>query len=185
MQEREREDLLGNVEKYQVPIEVKAGRDPYQFGAALEEKGMALARVTKGRGRAQPKEATHWKTRNEWRATYREGEFVVITQHGDVHSLNKRTTGHDPKQVQSFLEKAEWKGLAGIEGTKQMMQTRADERAQQRQDIAGSNQFRPDGPPPATWIETQVKHSRRQKCEGPRIEAASSLVFRRGGQDWK
>jgi relaxase-like protein len=177
MQEREREDLLGNVAKYQVPIEVKAGRDPYQFGAALEEKGMALARVTKDEAERIRKEAAHWKTHNEWRPTYREGEFVVITQHGDVYSLNKRTTGHDPKQVQSFLEKAEWKGLLGIEGTKQMMHTRADERAQQRQDVRDQiNSDRMDRAR-ATWMRDWSSIRDGKSAKAPRIEAASSLVL--------
>lgn len=133
MQERERKNPEGEVEKYKVPIPVKAGRDPYQFGAALEQKGMVLARATKDEAEHSRKEAEHWKTHGEWRPTYREGEIVVVTQRGHVYSLNRRTTGHDAKEVQSFLAKAEWKGLGGIAATKEAMQARASRRDLDRQ----------------------------------------------------
>lgn len=116
-------------------IALKGERDPYQFAATLEAKGMTLARVTKDEAERSQKEAAHWKKHGEWQPSYREGEFLVITQGGNVYSLNKRTTGHDPKQVQSFLEKADWKGLSGIDGTKQIMQARAELRFSERQAI--------------------------------------------------
>jgi hypothetical protein len=182
MQEREQLDLSGNVEKYQVPIQVKGGRDPYQFGAALEEKNMALARVTKDEAERSQKEAAHWKTHGERRPSYQEGEFVVITPRGDVYQLNRRTTGQDAKQVQSFLEKADWKGLTGIEGTKQIMQTRADERAQQRQAVR--DQIYADRMDCAGWISFRdwapTRYSKSAKA--PKIEATSSLVFGAAGK---
>jgi hypothetical protein len=133
MQERERENLTGEIETYHVPIALKSGRDPYRFGAALEEKGMALARATKDEAERSQQEAEHWKKHGEWRPTYREGEFVVVTQRGAVYSLNRRTTGHDAEKVQQFLAKAEWKALPGIEAAKETMRARAEQRGLERQ----------------------------------------------------
>lgn len=133
MQERERKDLSGNIEKYQVPITLKSSRDPYRFAEALEGKGMALARATKDEAERSQKEADHWKQHGERRPIYREGEFVVVTQRGDVYSLNRRTTGHDADKVQLFLSKADWKGLSGIEAARDMMHARAEQRSLERQ----------------------------------------------------
>lgn len=181
MQERERLDPSGKVEKYQAPIQVKGGRDPYQFNQALEEKNMALARVTKDEAERSQKEAAHWKTHGERRPSYEEGEFVVITRRGDVYQLNRRTTGQDIKQVQSFLEKADWKGLTGIEGTKQIMQSRADERAQQRLTIR--DQISADRMDRATWIKDWAPTRGSKNPKATRIvEAAPSLVLGAAGK---
>lgn len=132
MQERERLEPWG-IEKCEAPIGLKGERDPYQFGAALEDRGMALAKVTKQEAEQSRAEADHWKTHGERRPTYREGEFVVITSRGDVYRLNQRTTGQRASDVQRFLSKADWKGLSGIEETRQVMQTRAEVREIERQ----------------------------------------------------
>ena len=133
MQERERKDLAGNVEKYEVPITLKSGRDPYRFSAALEEKGMTLARATKGEAERSYQEADYWKKHGAKRPAYREGEFVAVTQRGEVYSLNRRTTGHDAEKVQQFLAKAEWKALPGIDAAKETMRSRAEQRGLERQ----------------------------------------------------
>ncbi len=186
MQERERLDPTGNVEKYQVPIQVKGGRDPYQFNQALEEKMMALARVTKDEAERSQKEAAHWKTHGERRPSYQEGEFVVITRRGDVYQLTRRNTGQDAKQVQSFLEKVDWKGLTGIEGTKQIMQTRAEERAEQRQAVRDEiYAYRMDR---ATWMKDLAPEELAptrdgKKPKAPRIvDATPALVLGAAGK---
>lgn len=81
-----------------------------------------------------------------------------------MYSLNKRTTGHDPKQVQSFLEKADWKGLFGIEGTKQLMQTRAEQRVNERQAIRDEIN--------AARMERATAINDRAPTRGPKDKAA-------------
>jgi hypothetical protein len=137
MQEREREDLAGEIEKYHVPITLKSGRDPYRFAEALEEKGMSLARATKDEAERSQKETDHWKQHGERRPTYREGEFVAVTQRGEIYSLNRRTTGHDAEKVQQFLARADWKALPGIDTAKETMRARAEQRSLERQKIGG------------------------------------------------
>lgn len=130
---QERTDADGAITR--TPIDLKGGRDPYQFAQALEEKGMTLARVTKDEAENSRKEAEHWKTHGKWQPTYRESEIVVVTQRGRVYSLNRRTTGHDAREVQAFLAKADWKALGGIEATKEKMQARAGQHDLERQSL--------------------------------------------------
>jgi hypothetical protein len=133
--EWERENPDGTKELIQETIALKGGRDPFRFAEALEEKGLALARVTKAEAEYSQKEAAHWKTHNEKRPVYQEGEFVAVTRDGDVWSLSRRTTGQAPEEAQRFLAKADWKGLLGIEATQQIIRGRAEEREAYWRDI--------------------------------------------------
>jgi MobA/VirD2-like, nuclease domain len=167
MQERERKDLTGDVEKYTVPITLKGGRDPHRFAEALEEKGMALARATKDEAERSQQDAGHWKTHGERRPTYREGEFVAVTQRGEVYSLNRRTTGHDPEKVQQFLAKADWKALPGIEAARETMRARAEQHSLERGKIRGEIAAARLGRATNIWKHAPERGRRKQSAIRP------------------
>jgi MobA/MobL family len=114
-------------------IELKGARDPYQFAATLEAKGIALAQITKEEANRSRTDAQHWKLHGEWRPVYGEGEFVAVNKRGDVFRFTEKNTGHDRQDVQSFLNKAEWHGINGLDATRRDMEVRASKRDTERQ----------------------------------------------------
>jgi len=131
-------------------ITLKGGRDPHRFGTALDERGLILARATKEEAEQSQKDAEHWKQHGSYSPAYREGEFVVIDRRGEAWKLNERTTGHAAREVQAFLNKAEWKALPGIEAGRQMMNARSDQRLTDARDRA------------AIWDAIRLKNATRK-----------------------
>ena len=68
-------------------------RNGEQFAAALEEKGLTLARVSAGDAHNQPLD----------RPALREGEFVVLNAYGDLYRINARTTGDERGSMEARL----------------------------------------------------------------------------------
>jgi len=167
--EWQRVNVDGTKETQRDRITLKGGRDPLKFGHALDQRGLILARATKEEAEQSQKDAEHYKGFGDsYRPVYQEGEFVVINRRGDVYSLNKRTTGHAAKEVQAFLNKAEWKALPGIDAGRQTMKARSDERLAAARDRAGhwdairlKNATRKHGPGQGRTGEPTVSHLAR------------------------
>ncbi len=154
-------------------IKLKGGRDPHKFAQALEERGLILARATKEEAESSQKGAEHWKQQGQYSPAYREGEFVVIDRRGEAWKLTERTTGQAAKEVQTFLNKAEWKALPGIEAGQQTMQARADERLTDARDRA------------AAWDAIRLKNATRKhggRGNGRASERAAPNLARASGR---
>ncbi len=150
--EWQRENTDGTKETMRDRITLKSGRDPHQFGHTLDERGLLLARVTKEEAEQSQKDAEHYKGFGDsYRPVYQEGEFVVIDRRGEAWKLSQRTTGHAAREVQAFLNKAEWKALPGIEAGRQTMKARADERLSESRDRA------------AHWDAIRLKNATRKR----------------------
>jgi hypothetical protein len=99
-------------------------QDPETFRHAIEEQRLTLARATKEEAEQSQREADFARAIGNRAPRYNEGEIVVINERGHVYRLNENTTGHDAREVQEFLSKANWQDLRGIEATREMMRTR-------------------------------------------------------------
>lgn len=64
--------------------------------------------------------------------------------------MNRRTTGHSAKEVQAFLNKADWKALPSIEAGRQEMRARTDQRLADARDRA------------AIWDAIRMKNATRK-----------------------
>ena len=128
----------------QISTAFQHNHDPAAFVAALDEQGIALAAVTKDEADRSHRLAEFAKAVGNYAPRYREGEILAVTEPGlifrregelleprQVYRLNTRMTGEKPEKVQEFLKpvSSEFKGL---DATKEMMNTRAGERAAQR-----------------------------------------------------
>jgi hypothetical protein len=109
-------------------IEVKAGRDPQQFAAALEEKGIHLAVVSKDDAARSHRNSVFADELGNFAPRYREGEIVAVTEIGRVYQLNRRTTGADLKQIETFLKPLDRSQLQGVEATKETLKARVEQR---------------------------------------------------------
>ena len=109
-------------------IEVKAGRDPQQFAAALEEKGIHLAVVSKDEAAQSHRNLSFSRQLGNVAPRYREGEIVAVTETGRVYQLDRRTTGEDKRRIETFLKPLDLSQLQGIEATKEMLKARVEGR---------------------------------------------------------
>lgn len=96
------------------------------FCAAIHERGIALAAVTKEEAARSHMDAEFAKAVGNYAPRYREGEIVAVSAH--VYKLNERTTGEGRAQVERFLAPLDRSPLQGIEATKQIMHDRAEQR---------------------------------------------------------
>ncbi len=137
---------------------------PRAFAAALEEKRMALAVVTKEEADRSHRQASFAKEMGNYAPRYREGEIVVVREPGPtyrqngqpteprrVYQLNEYTTGHDRAAVGKFLAPLDRKPLRDIEATKRTLDDRAQKR---RSEIAAAKLERATNIKPAPRTRT-------------------------------
>jgi hypothetical protein len=118
-------------------------RDARSFAAALENRDMSLARVTKEEANRRRRESVFVREIGRSLTTYREGELVAITAVGQVYRFDQRTTGADPARAQKRLEPLEPSAFAGIEVTKRGLLERAVQREIERQLFRDLNSIDP------------------------------------------
>jgi hypothetical protein len=75
---------------------------PKAFMAALAEHGIDLAQATRADAAQSQLDSAEAKIAGYWKPTFREGEFVAVTNQGQVWKLTERTTGD--KDIQKFLK---------------------------------------------------------------------------------
>jgi len=109
------------------------------FAAALDEKGIALAVVTKDEAERSRTDAAAAKEQGKYAPVYRENEIVAVDDRAYVYRLNDRTTGSAFGDMQRYLRTLDRSPLQGITGTRQMMQDRAAERGAAVQVFAALN----------------------------------------------
>ena len=71
------------------------------FAAALDERGMSLARVDGDEAAASQRAHDFAKALGNYSPRYDEGKLVVVNSFGNVHKLNERTTGQTHDQSKS------------------------------------------------------------------------------------
>jgi hypothetical protein len=97
------------------------------FAAALDDKGIAHAVVTKDEDERSRTDAAEAKEKGSYAPIYREHEIVAIDDRAFVYRLNERTTGSSFGNLQSHLRMLDRSTWQGIDGTRQMMHDRAAE----------------------------------------------------------
>jgi hypothetical protein len=103
-------------------------RDPFAFKQGLEEKGVALASVTKEEAERSHRNSEYAREIRSFAPRYKEGEIVAVTEQGYIYKLSQRTTGHDRRAVEAFLKPIDRTPLQGIEATRETLKVRAEER---------------------------------------------------------
>ena len=109
------------------------------FAAALDEKGIALAVVTKDEAERSRTDAAEAKEKGSYAPVYRENEIVAVDDRAYVYRLNERTTGSAFGDMQRYLRTLDRSTFQGIDGTRQMMHDRAAEREAAGQVFAALN----------------------------------------------
>jgi hypothetical protein len=100
---------------------------PGAFAAALDQHGIALAAATQEEADRSRVTAAYAKAIGNFAPEYRPGEIVAVTERGQVFQLNRRTTGKDRKEIETFLAPLDRSQLQGIEATKGSQEQRRRE----------------------------------------------------------
>jgi hypothetical protein len=104
-------------------------RNSHEFVAALGERGITLAAVTKEEADQSYRTSSFARAIGNVATIYRESEIVCITEGARVYKLNERTTGDDRRGIGRFLKDLDRTSMQGIDATKQEMHERAKARA--------------------------------------------------------
>ena len=123
------------------------------FAAALNERGISLAAVTKEESDRSRRQADFAREIGHYAPAYREGEIVAVSAGAYVFKLNQRTAGEDPAKVERFLKPLDRSQLQGIDATKRMMLDRPDRPPEVNHGIAA-------------YIERQFEATSAQTREG-------------------
>src|SRR5271165_971416 len=74
-----------------------------QLEEALAARGVTLAAVSAEEARQSERTAAFAKEIGNFARVLKEGEIVAVTQHGDVHRLDRRTTGDTAPEIEARL----------------------------------------------------------------------------------
>lgn len=138
----------------------RKSRDIFEFAGMLESKAH-LACVTKEEADRSHREAAFAKEIGRFAPVYKEGEIVLVKEPGNlyrrgeeivepqrVYRIDKRTTGRDPRAIETFLAPLDRKQLQGIDATKERLNSRTADRTEYWEAIRLENaQRRKDGAP--------------------------------------
>jgi len=103
------------------------------FAVDLVERGMMLARVTKDEDRASEIDHVIARQQGRYEPVLQEGQYVAVTESGQVWTLNARTTGDNAKDVQKFMAKLDPSAVQSLSAVKELLQARAEVREIERQ----------------------------------------------------
>jgi len=100
---------------------------PKAFAAALKERGIALAVVTKAEAEQSRSDAATARVEGRFAPTFRAGEIVAVTSRGYAYRLSERTTGADFVAVEKFLQTRDRSTLQSIDAaTRTLSQQRRE-----------------------------------------------------------
>lgn len=105
----------------------RASGDAEVFAATLDERGMHLARVTSDEARASAAHEVCASREGRYAPALREGEYVVVTEQGQVYRLTPRTTGENSRDTQKFMAALDSRSVSGIEATKEPIAGRPEQ----------------------------------------------------------
>jgi hypothetical protein len=121
------------------------------YKEALDEKGIALARVTKDEAARSQREAAFAKQIGNYAPRYREGEIVVVTKPGFLRHRDgeyvepNRVHRIDQSLAQKFILPFDKTQVQGIDATKKALQDRAQQRSSDWQAIRLQNAMKKRG----------------------------------------
>ena len=131
---------LTNIEK-QIWSDYHESNNARSFAAALADRKIALASVTKDEAYRSHREAEFAKAIGNFAPRYREGEILAVTEPGPifrregepvearrVYRLNTRTTGDERYQIDQFLKPVR-NQLRGLDETKEILRERGADRS--------------------------------------------------------
>ena len=99
------------------------------FAAALDEKGILLALVTKEEAELSQKHATAEKAEGRYAAAYRENEIVAVDDRAHVYRLHERITGSQFGDMQRYLRTLDKANLPSVTAATEIMHERAAARS--------------------------------------------------------
>src|SRR5271166_144653 len=157
-------------------------RTAEQLEEALAARGVTLAAVSAEEARQSERTAAFAKEIGNFARVLKEGEIVAVTQHGDVHRLDRRTTGDTAPEIEARLSGPlgiDRAGLLSVTDAKEVMQEAAraawrDERQAEREQAR-----------PATGIETAIAEALINTMTGTEFAAAldkAGLVIARANE---
>ena len=95
------------------------------FAAALDERGMSLARVDGDEAAASQRAHAFARALGNYAPRYDEGQIVVVTSFGNVHKLNERTTGQTADAIEKRLGTLDPAALLNVTDTRAVMKEAA------------------------------------------------------------
>lgn len=98
---------------------------PQDFAAALEERGLILARVSAEEAQQSERRRDFAKELGQFAPAYREGETVVINQQGQLYRLDARTTGDSRADIEKYLGTLDHAALPSVEFVRDMQRHHA------------------------------------------------------------
>jgi hypothetical protein len=132
------------------------------FRDALDEKGIALARVTKDEAALSHRKAEFAREVGNYAPRYREGELVVVTKPGLLRLCDgeyrepNRVHRIEQSLAQRFILAYDADQIKGIETTKQALQERAQQRSADWQKIRLENAMKPRWAPKSIGNEIKI-----------------------------
>ena len=137
------------------------------FAAALDERGMTLARVDAEEARASERAHAFAKEVGNYSPRYAEGELVAVNGFGGVTRLNERTTGQTPEEVAKYLSTIDPRTLLNVSDARAALKEAARlEFIEERQEAR-----------PWTKMETRI-HDLQQSA--PTAGAFAALLYQEG-----
>jgi hypothetical protein len=140
---------------------------PSSWRDALAARGIALAQVSPAEAeQSQRTAAFRPKEVGNFAGVLKAGEIVAVTEHGDVHRLNQRTTGDPAPDIEARFPGIDRAALLNVADTKEVMQEAAratwrDERQAEREAAR-----------PATGIESMIADALKSTATGRDFAAA-------------
>src|SRR5208282_2718706 len=137
-----------------------------QLEEALAARGITLARVSPEEAEQSQRTAAFAKEIGNFARVLKEGEIVAVNAHGDVHRLDRRTTGDTAPEIEARFPGIDRAGLLSVTDAKEVMQEAAraawrDERQAEREKAR-----------PATGIETAIVEALINTMTGTEFAAA-------------
>jgi hypothetical protein len=141
-------------------------RSAQQLEDALAARGIALAQVSPAEAEQSQRTAAFAKEVGNFAGVLKAGEIVAVTEHGDVHRLNQRTTGDPAPDIEARFPGIDRAALLNVADTKEVMQEAAratwrDERQAEREAAR-----------PATGIESMIADALKSTATGRDFAAA-------------
>lgn len=105
------------------------------FAAALEDKGLILARVTAEdvARREEARQAARVAAEGREIPSLKEGSFYVVNAYGQAYALSERTTGKSKTEIEKFLGPLDHDALLSLGDARAVMEEVAKQREQERQ----------------------------------------------------
>ena len=126
------------------------------FAAALEDRGILLAEVSRDEAESSQRLAAFAKQVGHFAPTYSEGELVAVNGFGGVYRLSAQTIGESRNEIADYLKSVDRSTLLNVSETRDVMREAARNSYAEEMEKAR----------PATPIETLIYNHAKTSANG-------------------